>query len=69
MLIFLITKATCSIRLTKSEIAYILEASSSVMVLVDSQFKHTVEGTKLPVVVADDSRPSGDQYEALLAEG
>lgn len=39
------------------------------MVLVDSQFRHTVEGAKLPVVVADDSRPSGDQYEALLAEG
>jgi len=58
-----------NIRLTKAEIAYILEHSGAVMVLVDSQFAHTVSDAKIPVVIADDTRPAGDAYEALIAEG
>lgn len=58
-----------NIRLTKPEIAYILEASGAVMVLCDSQFTSVVEGTSVPLVVSDDTRPSGDAYEALIEEG
>ena len=60
---------TASIRLTKPEIAYILEASGAVMVLCDSQFASVVEGTSVPLVIADDTRPAGDAYEALIEEG
>ena len=58
-----------NIRLTVAEVDYILEHSGSKMVFVDAQFKNLCVNTKIPVIVADDTRPAGDAYEAFVEEG
>lgn len=73
-----LTQAVCAARCiivplntrnTPDELAYVLEHSGSRLLIVDSEYAHLVKGSKVPTIIADDSRPPGDAYEALLAEG
>ncbi|KAF8832478.1 hypothetical protein HHX47_DHR1001552 [Lentinula edodes] len=56
-------------RLTPQEVAYILEHSGSKLILIDSEYLHLIEGTRIPFVVSNDSGNSGDPYERFLSEG
>ncbi|KAJ3895067.1 hypothetical protein GG344DRAFT_39686 [Lentinula edodes] len=58
-----------NIRLTPQEVAYILEHSGSKLILIDSEYLHLIEGTRIPFVVSNDSGNSGDPYERFLSEG
>ncbi|TCD70256.1 hypothetical protein EIP91_004157 [Steccherinum ochraceum] len=56
-------------RLTTPEVAYILEHSGSKLILIDHEHVHLVKGTKLPVVVCNDTGRRGDPYEEFLSAG
>jgi acyl-CoA synthetase (AMP-forming)/AMP-acid ligase II len=56
-------------RLTSQEVAYILEHSGSKLILIDFEYLHLIRGTRIPVVVCDDTGRSGDPYEQFLSEG
>ena len=56
-------------RLTPSEIAYILEHSRTKLILVDYEYAHLIKGTKIPVIVGNDTGRAGDPYEELLSHG
>ena len=56
-------------RLKPHEVAYILEHSGSKLILVDYEYAHLIEGTKIPYVVCNDTGREGDPYETFLSEG
>ncbi|KAL0575992.1 hypothetical protein V5O48_005992 [Marasmius crinis-equi] len=56
-------------RLKHHEVSYILEHSESKLILVDHEYLHLIEGTKIPYVVSKDTGRPGDPYEELLGEG
>ena len=56
-------------RLTKSEIAYILDHSGSKIVFVDHEFAHLVKGYKGKVIVSKDTGRFGCPYEEYLSKG
>lgn len=56
-------------RLTAPEVAYILEHSGSKLILIDHEHVHLVKGTKLPVIVSNDTGRRGDPYEEFLSSG
>jgi len=57
-------------RLKLSEVAYILDHSGSNLIFVDHEYTHLVPpGTKVPVIVSNDTGRFGDPYEAFLTEG
>lgn len=56
-------------RLQPDDVAYLLENSGAVLVLVDAEFERLVKGAKVPVVRCDDSGRPDDPYEKLLQEG
>ncbi|KAF9343506.1 hypothetical protein BGX26_005626 [Mortierella sp. AD094] len=58
-----------NIRLAPAEVAYILEHSSSKVILCDAEFKDLVKDSKLPKVFIDDTGKSADPYEQLVASG
>ena len=57
-----------STRLTKAEVAYILEHSGSKLILVDSEFAPLVAGASLPTIISNDTGRSGDPYEDFLGK-
>ena len=56
-------------RLTKSEVSYILDHSGAKLILVDHECTYLVSGTKIPVIVSNDSGRCGDLYEEFLSAG
>lgn len=56
-------------RLTKHEVAYILNHSGSKLILVDHEYTHLVEGTEIPTIVSNDTGRVGDPYEEFLSGG
>jgi len=50
-------------------VEYIIEHSGCKLLLVDHEFLHLVNGTKVPVIISNDSGRSGDPYEEFLNEG
>lgn len=56
-------------RLTPPEIAYILEHSRAKLIFADCEYAHLVKGTKLPVIISNDTGRSGDPYEVFLSHG
>ncbi|KAF8912814.1 acetyl-CoA synthetase-like protein [Gymnopilus junonius] len=56
-------------RLKPSEVAYIIEHSQCSILLVDYEYLHLVAGTKVPVVVSNDTGRAGDPYEDFLTAG
>ncbi|KAJ3517367.1 hypothetical protein NLJ89_g536 [Agrocybe chaxingu] len=56
-------------RLKPSEVEYILGHSQCRLLLVDYEYLHLVAGTKIPVIVTNDTGRAGDPYEDFLAEG
>ena len=53
-------------RLTKGEVEYILEHSGASIILVDHEYVHLVQGTKIPFIVSKDTGRFGDPYEEFL---
>lgn len=49
--------------------AYIIEHSQCSILLVDQEYLHLVAGTKVPIVVSNDTGRPGDPYEDFLAAG
>ncbi|KAJ4486319.1 acetyl-CoA synthetase-like protein [Lentinula aciculospora] len=60
---------TINTRLTPQEVAYILEHSGSKLILIDYEYLHLIEGTRIRVVVSNDTGRNGDPYEQFLSEG
>jgi acyl-CoA synthetase (AMP-forming)/AMP-acid ligase II len=58
-----------NIRLSSPEISYIIEHSGAKLILVDHEYLHLVKGTKVPIVVSNDTGRSGDPYEEFLMNG
>ncbi|KZT30376.1 acetyl-CoA synthetase-like protein [Neolentinus lepideus HHB14362 ss-1] len=58
-----------NIRLTKPEVDYILNHSVSKIILVDHEYTHLVKGSKVPVIVSQDTGRAGDPYEEFLSSG
>ncbi|KAF8349930.1 AMP-dependent synthetase and ligase [Amanita rubescens] len=58
-----------NIRLKPHEVAYILEHSGSSIILVDHEYTHLIEGTKIPHIISNDTGRDGDPYETFLSEG
>lgn len=56
-------------RLKPREVTYILEHSGSSLILVDYEYTHLIEGTKIPYIVSNDTGRDGDPYETFLSEG
>lgn len=56
-------------RLKPHEVAYILEHSGSSIILVDHEYTHLIEGTKIPYIISSDTGRDGDPYETFLSEG
>ncbi|CAA7266586.1 unnamed protein product [Cyclocybe aegerita] len=56
-------------RLKHSEVEYILGHSQCRLLLVDYEYLHLVAGTKIPVIVTNDTGRAGDPYEDFLADG
>ncbi|KAJ3844109.1 AMP-dependent synthetase and ligase [Lentinula raphanica] len=56
-------------RLTPQEVTYILEHSGSKLILIDSEYLHLVKGTRIPIIISNDTGRSGDPYEDFLSEG
>lgn len=56
-------------RLTKHEVAYILDHSGSKLILVDHECAHLVECTKIPIILSTDTGRVGDPYEDFLSVG
>jgi hypothetical protein len=50
-------------------VEYIIEHSGCKLLLVDYEFLHLVKGTKVTVIISNDSGRSGDPYEEFLSEG
>lgn len=48
---------------------YIIEHSGCSLLLVDHEFLPLVNGTKVPVIVSNDTGRTGDPYEDFLSEG
>jgi len=58
-----------NIRLTPQEVSYILVHSGSKLVIADYEYLRLIEGTKLPVIVSNDTGRAGDPYETFLSSG
>ncbi|KAF8740552.1 hypothetical protein AX14_008165 [Amanita brunnescens Koide BX004] len=56
-------------RLKPHEVTYILEHSGSSLILIDYEYTHLIEGTKIPYIVSNDTGRDGDPYETFLSEG
>ncbi|KAF8898581.1 hypothetical protein BD779DRAFT_1431789 [Infundibulicybe gibba] len=56
-------------RLKPQEVAYILEHSGSSLILVDHEYTHLIQGTKIPTIISNDTGRLGDPYEAFLDGG
>ncbi|KAF8649818.1 hypothetical protein AX16_005583 [Volvariella volvacea WC 439] len=56
-------------RLKPQEVEYILEHSGSKLILVDHEYTHLIKGTKIPVIVSNDTGRAGDPYEEFLTSG
>jgi len=56
-------------RLSRDEVAYILEHSGARLVLCDHELAHLVEGADVETVRIDDTGAPGDPYEDFLATG
>ncbi|KDR85144.1 hypothetical protein GALMADRAFT_233793 [Galerina marginata CBS 339.88] len=56
-------------RLKPAEVAYIIDHSQCSLLLVDHEYLHLVAGTKVPIVVSNDTGRSGDPYEDFLTAG
>jgi len=56
-------------RLKRSEVEYIIEHSGCSLLLVDYEYRHLVEGIKVPTIVSNDTGRAGDPYEEFLNEG
>lgn len=56
-------------RLTPPEIAYILEHSRARLVFVDHEYAHLVKGSKIPIILCNDTGRAGDPYEEFLSQG
>jgi len=56
-------------RLSRDEVAYILEHSGARLVLCDHELVHLVEGAGLETVRIEDTGAAGDPYEDFLATG
>ncbi|KAE9410941.1 acetyl-CoA synthetase-like protein [Gymnopus androsaceus JB14] len=58
-----------NIRLTPGEVAYILDHSGAKLILIDYEYLHLIKGTRIPVVVSNDTGRSEDPYEQFLSDG
>ena len=56
-------------RLKPSEVAYIIEHSGCSLILVDYEYTHLVSGTKVPIIISNDTGREGDPYESFLNRG
>ncbi|KAG6901906.1 hypothetical protein C0995_006744 [Termitomyces sp. Mi166 len=56
-------------RLKPHEVAYILQHSGASLILVDYEYTHLIQGTKIPFIVSNDTGRSGDPYETFLSRG
>lgn len=56
-------------RLKRPEVDYIVEHSGCRILLVDHEYAYLVSGSKVPVVISNDTGRSGDPYEEFLTEG
>ncbi len=56
-------------RLSRDEVAYILDHSGAKMVFVDAELEPLAEGSDIERVRVDDTGEAGDPYEDYLAEG
>lgn len=56
-------------RLKPSEVEYIIDHSGCRLLLVDHEYLHLVDGTKVPVIISNDTGQDGDPYEEFLTEG
>ncbi|RDB15670.1 putative acyl-activating enzyme 1, peroxisomal [Hypsizygus marmoreus] len=61
--------ASVNTRLKPSEVAYILEHSGARLILIDHEYTHLIEGTKIPTIVSNDTGREGDPYETFLNNG
>jgi len=50
-------------------VEYIINHSGCKLLLVDYEYLHLVEGTKIPIIVSNDTGKQGDPYEEFLTEG
>ncbi|THH20011.1 hypothetical protein EW146_g1276 [Bondarzewia mesenterica] len=60
---------TINVRLTKPEVAYILEHSGAKIIFADHEYAHLVEGAKARVITCKDTGRAGDPYEEFLSAG
>ncbi|KAG9314496.1 hypothetical protein JVU11DRAFT_5293 [Chiua virens] len=58
-----------NIRLTPSEITYILEHSESKLILVDYEYLHLIPNSMTTTIVCHDTGRAGDPYEDFLSAG
>lgn len=56
-------------RLKPSEVEYIIDHSGCRLLLVDHEYLHLVDGTKVPIIISNDTGREGDPYEEFLIEG
>ncbi|KAF8640479.1 hypothetical protein AX17_000142 [Amanita inopinata Kibby_2008] len=56
-------------RLKPHEVAYILDHSGANLILVDHEYTHLIEGTKIPYILSRDTGRVGDPYETFLSQG
>ncbi|KAF9458214.1 hypothetical protein BDZ94DRAFT_1292131 [Collybia nuda] len=56
-------------RLKPQEVAYILEHSGSLLVFIDHEYMHLIEGTNIPFIICNDTGRAGDPYESFLSNG
>ncbi|KAG5644750.1 hypothetical protein DXG03_007879 [Asterophora parasitica] len=56
-------------RLKPSEVEYILQHSGARLIIVDHEYTHLIQGTRIPFVVSNDSGRDGDPYETFLNNG
>lgn len=60
---------TINTRLTKPEVAYILEHSGSRIIFVDHEYAHLVQGAKARIIICKDTGRAGCPYEDFLSSG
>jgi long-subunit acyl-CoA synthetase (AMP-forming) len=58
-----------NIRLKPSEVEYIIDHSECRLLLVDHEYLHLVNGTKVPIIISHDTGRAGDPYEKFLTGG
>jgi long-subunit acyl-CoA synthetase (AMP-forming) len=56
-------------RLKPQEVTYILEHSGSRLILVDYEYAHLAQSSKIPVIISNDTGRAGDPYESFLTNG